>query len=81
MKNSILNLVAFAMVASVISIGCKTSASKLKKAEKNVVSANKNLKAANKEYLADLENYRKEVAEEIAINDRSIADLKKIINE
>ena len=69
------------MVASVISIGCKTSASKLKKAEKNVVSANKNLKAANKEYLADLENYRKEVAEEIAINDRSIADLKKIINE
>lgn len=81
MKNSILNLVTFVMIAGVITAGCSSSAGRVKKAEKNVASANKDLKAANREYQADLENYRKEVTEDIAANDRSIADLKETINE
>ncbi|GAA4445166.1 hypothetical protein GCM10023091_36380 [Ravibacter arvi] len=81
MKNSILNIFAFVMIANVISTGCKTSENKLRKSERNLISANKDLEIANKEYLTDLESYRKEVIEDIAINDRSIFDLKKVINE
>ncbi len=81
MKNSILNLVTFVMIAGVITAGCSSSAGRVKKAEKNVTSANKDLEDANREYLADVENYRKEATGNIEANDRRIAELKTAIDD
>ncbi len=81
MKNSILNLVAFAMISGAISAGCTTSANRVKKAEKNVASANKDLDDANREYLADVEKYRKEAEGEIEANDRRITELKAEVKD
>lgn len=76
MKKSILVLAAFTFITGAILINCNTPAEKVDKAEKNVVEAHQDLDKANQEYLADVEKYRKETADKIAANDKSIAEFK-----
>lgn len=68
MRKSILRLTACIFVIGATLIGCNTSSEKVDNAEKNVLKA--------QEYLADVENYRKETADKIAANDKSIAEFK-----
>ncbi|MDP2089552.1 MAG: peptidase M23 [Flavobacteriaceae bacterium] len=76
MKKSILLMAAFTFITGAILTSCNTPAEKVDNAEKNVVKANKDLDKANQEYLADVEKYRKETADKIAANDKSIAEFK-----
>ncbi|MCM2301458.1 MAG: peptidase M23 [Flavobacteriaceae bacterium] len=76
MRKSILRLTACIFVIGATLISCNTSSEKVDNAEKNVLKAHENLNKANQEYLADVENYRKETADKIAANDKSIAEFK-----
>jgi hypothetical protein len=82
MKKSILILASFALITGLILTSCNTSAEKVENAEQNVIEANEDLNNANIEYLADVEKYRKETADKIAANNKSIAEFKaRIANE
>lgn len=76
MKKLISVLATFTFITGAILTSCNTPAEKVDKAEKNVVKANEDLDKANREYLADVEKYRKETADIIAANEKSIADFK-----
>ena len=74
------------LTTSVLSLfiltSCSTPAEKVVNAEYKVTDANKDLDKANTEYLADITSYRKETADKIAANDKSIADFNaRIANE
>ncbi|MDZ4713927.1 MAG: hypothetical protein SH819_00520 [Cytophagales bacterium] len=81
MKSSILTLIASASLAMAILAGCNTPAENVSDAQKGVNEANADLDKANKAYLADVESYRKEAAEKIATNDRSIAEFNLRIRQ
>ena len=55
-------------------LGCTTPAQKVESAKDNVAEANIDLDKANKEFEEDIENYRRETADKIAANDKSIAE-------
>lgn len=76
MKKTIIILAAITFITGAIFTSCNTPAEKVDNAEKNVINATNDLDKANQEYLVDVENYRKETADKIAANDKSIADFK-----
>jgi chromosome segregation ATPase len=76
MRKSILAFAACTFITGAIFTSCNTPAKKVENAQGNVIEANKDLDQANKEYLADIENYRKETANRIAANDQTIVELK-----
>lgn len=80
MKKSILTLVASALIATASLTSCNTPAKKVENAEDDVKEANKDLDKANAEYLADIQSYRKEMADKIAANNQSIAEFNARIN-
>lgn len=65
---------ASAFITAIFLTTCNTSSRKVEDAENKVKEANEDLDKANKEYLADIESYRKEAADKIAANKRSIAE-------
>ncbi len=69
-------MTASALLTGAILTSCNTHAEKLENAQNDVIEANKDLNKANKEYLGDMRNYKKETADKIAANDKSIAELK-----
>lgn len=79
MKKSILIVAVSALIGGGILISCNTPAEKVENAENKVAEANNNLDSANKAYLADIENYRKETADKIAANEKSVADFNERI--
>lgn len=81
MKKIILGLVASTFIAGVIFTSCNTPAEKVENAQENVTEANTDLDTANAQYLADIENYKKETADKITANDQSIAEFKARIQE
>ena len=70
MKNTILFLTFLSALGLT---SCNTPAEKVALAQDNVDKANKDLKDANEEYIADIVRYRKETADRIAENERSIS--------
>jgi F0F1-type ATP synthase membrane subunit b/b' len=76
MKKTIFTMVASAFMLGAILTSCSTPAEKVEDAQDNVVKANEDLDEANQEYLADIENYKKEVAAKIEANNKSIAEFK-----
>lgn len=76
MKKSILVIAASTFIAVV---SCNSPVEKVKNAQEDVAVANENLDKANQEYIADISNYRKEVAQKIEANNASIADFKSRI--
>jgi len=81
MKKSILVFSAFALMAAMGLTGCNSPAKKVEEAQNDVKEANKGLAKANEEYLEDMESYRKETADKIAANDKSIAEFNSRIKE
>ena len=79
MKKSILLLAAFTFITGVILTSCNTPAQKAENAQKDVIEAKKDVEKANQEYLADMKNYRKQMADKIAANGQSIADFNASI--
>src|ERR1022692_3329323 len=82
MKKSILIFAATALMTGATLTGCDNPSpqQKVENAQNNVTEANKNLDKANEEYLADIDNYRKETDAKAAANDKIIADLKARID-
>jgi F0F1-type ATP synthase membrane subunit b/b' len=76
MKKTILTLAVSTLLTGAILTSCSSPAEKVENEQKNVEEANKDLDKANKEYLADIENYKKEKADKIAANEQSIAEFK-----
>lgn len=76
MKKLILILAVFTLITNITLTSCNTSAEKVENAEKKVDQANEDLYEANQKYLADVEAYRKESADKITANNKSIADFK-----
>lgn len=76
MKNSILALAACTFIIGSFLTSCTTPAEKVENAQTNVAEAKKDLALANQEYLTEIESYRKETADKITANDKSIADFK-----
>src|SRR6478736_4653267 len=81
MKKSILVFPAIALLAAATLTSCNSPSKKVEEAQKDVNEANKDLAKANEEYLADIESYRKETADKIAANERSIAEFNSRIKE
>ena len=79
MKRSILTVVTITCIAGALVTSCNTPSQKVEEEKNNVAEANKDLEKANLEYLADMENCRKETREKIAANDQSIAGLREKI--
>lgn len=74
MKNSMLTLTLAICLAGGFLTSCKTSAEKVENAKDEVDAATQDLNKANKEYLADIEQYKRETADKIAANNQSIAE-------
>ena len=74
MKKSILTLAAIAFLSGVILTSCNSSSQKVENAETNVTEANNALDKANQEYEAEIESYRREIADKIEANNKSIAE-------
>jgi chromosome segregation ATPase len=90
MKKSILMLTIPALLsATLLFTGCSTSADKVENAKEDVTDAKADLKdarqdlsEANQAYRADVESYKREIAEKIEANNKSIADFNaRIQNE
>jgi len=82
MKKSILVLAVCTLISGAIITSCSSSSQKVENAEENVAKANDALDDANEEYLADIENYKREAEIKMAANDKSIADFNaRIANE
>ena len=79
MKPSIITLTLFALFASAVFTSCETPAQKVDSAQTEVAKANVKLDNAREAYLIDIENYRKETADRIAENDKSIAEYKTMV--
>lgn len=76
MKKSFLILAVSACISAVALVSCTSSAEKVENAQEEVKDANADLAKANQEYLSDVDAYRKETANRIAANDKTIAELK-----
>ena len=74
MKKSILILAISALITGAFLTSCNSPSKRVENAEDKVKEANQDLNKANEEYLADIESYRKEAADKIAANNRSIAE-------
>ncbi|MES2587329.1 MAG: hypothetical protein V4622_00030 [Bacteroidota bacterium] len=81
MKKPLLTLAVVAgLIASISS--CETSAKKVENAQENLEESEDKLDEANQEYVAEIEEYRKETADRIEANNKSIAEFNaRIDNE
>lgn len=82
MKKSIFAMATATLIMSVAFTSCNTSSQKVENAENNVIEANEDLDKANQEYLDEIESYRRETADKIAANNKSIEEFNaRIENE
>jgi chromosome segregation ATPase len=79
MKYSTIAFIVFTLITGVFT-SCIDSETKVERAESNLEEANKDLEKANKEYQEDIDAYRKETAEKIATNEKSISDFNARID-
>lgn len=79
MKNSKLLIVTAFVMVSVLSLSCKNSADKVEDAKEEVIIANENLMNENEAFLAEIEDYKMKTAEDIATNEKSLADFNNRI--
>jgi len=82
MKKSIFVITTFAIMFAFIAQSCDRSADKLERAQTSVIEAERDVDIVQSEIEADVRIYRQEMANEIRENNRTIADVKrKIQNE
>ena len=83
MKKTILILVVASVYGVAFFIGCNDPIEKVEKAEENVIKAHEKLDDANQEYeeyMMDVENYKKEMAERVEGNKTTISELRAKID-
>jgi chromosome segregation ATPase len=76
MKKLIFTLSATIMLTGVIFTSCNTAAEKVDNAEEKSIKADEDFNSAKEEYLADIENFKKETNAKIDANNLTIADFK-----
>ena len=76
MKKIILTLSAFMLAAGTLFTSCNTPSEKVENAEVNAQKANDELSTAKEEYAIEVAKYRKEIADKIEANEKSIAEFK-----
>lgn len=76
MKKLILTLCATLLLTGAIFTSCNTAAEKVDKAEDKSIKADEDFNTAKEEYLADIENFKKETNAKIEANNLTIADFK-----
>lgn len=77
MKKSILVLAVSSLLISGAGLSsCSSPAEKVENAEGEVTEAKEDLKEAKEDYLLEVETFRKETAEKVALNNQSIAEFK-----
>jgi hypothetical protein len=82
MKKTIIKAGLFSCITMALVLSCNSPAEELEIAQNNLKQAGTELIKANEEYLEDIAQYRKETADKIAANGKSIADFKlRIANE
>ncbi len=74
MKKSILVITALLFGTAVLFTNCDSPSQKVENAETNAAEAQEDLDQARQDYLEDVEVYKKQTAERIAANNKSIAD-------
>jgi len=74
MKKLIFTLTTSLLLTGAIFTSCNTAAEKVDKAEDKSIKADEDFNIAKEEYLADVENFKKETAAKIEANNQMIAD-------
>lgn len=76
MKKLIFTITTSVMLTGAIFTSCNTAAEKVDKAEDKSIKADEDFNSAKEEYLADIENFKKETNAKIDANNQLIADFK-----
>ncbi|MFO7673490.1 MAG: hypothetical protein R6V74_07275 [Lutibacter sp.] len=76
MKKLIFTITTSIMLTGAIFTSCNTAAEKVDKAEDKSIKADEDFNSAKEEYLADIENFKKETNAKIDANNQLIADFK-----
>lgn len=76
MKRQMFYIMILALIAGVMVTGCNTPAEKVEQAKDKVEQAQDDLDQANREYLAEIENFKKESNKQTVTNEQKIAELK-----
>ena len=76
MKKLIFTLSATVLLAGAIFTSCNSAAEKVDNAEDKSIKADEDFNIAKEEYLADVENFKKEITAKIDANNQMIADFK-----
>lgn len=76
MKKLIFTITTSILLTGAIFTSCNTAAEKVDKAEDKSIKADEDFNSAKDEYLADIENFKKETAAKIEANNQMIADFK-----
>jgi hypothetical protein len=74
MKKLIFTITASILLTGAIFTSCNTAAEKVENAKDKSVKADEDFNIANEEYLADVENFKKETTVKIDTNKQMIAD-------
>lgn len=74
MRKSILLVTVLLFAMGVLFTNCNSPSQKVENAETNAAEAQEDLDQARQDYLEDVEVYKKQTAEKIAANNKSIAD-------
>lgn len=80
MKESIITLAVCTFMAFSMLVNCNSRAEKVKHEQREEAEEKSDLANANQEYLANIENHRKQTSERIATNNQIIADFKVRVN-
>ena len=81
MKKLIFTLTATILLTGAIFTSCNTAAEKVENAKEKSIKADEDFNTAKEEYLADVENFRIEIAAKIEANKQMIADFNlKIVS-
>ncbi|HEY9169408.1 MAG TPA: hypothetical protein VIN72_07970 [Lutibacter sp.] len=76
MKKLIFTLTTTLLLTGAIFTSCNTAAEKVDKAEEKSIKADEDFNIAKEEYLADIENFKKETTAKIDANNQMITDFK-----
>jgi DNA anti-recombination protein RmuC len=76
---SVVKAIAISFTSIVILGACNSPSKKVENAQTNVENANKELDEANVAYLVEVDTYRKEAAEKINANNKSISEFNQRI--
>ena len=76
MKKLIFTLSAFALLTSALFTSCNTASEKVDNAEIKAIKADEDFNKVKEEYLADIENFKKETNAKIEANNQVIVEFK-----